>query len=114
MLYNSSIFSDEDYLPLRSQPHNYMQEIYTAWKKTGSGYSGDTAIPVTFFEGGKFAPGYEMGLGFGVTKVIRPARPTDAEDLERVVLQSKKDHLFRISTANPSSFPRLVLTDGKP
>jgi hypothetical protein len=109
-----SIFSDEDYLPPRPQPHNYMQEIFTAWKKTGSGYSGDTAIPVTFFEGGKFAPGYEMGLGFGVTKVIRPARPTDAEDLERVVLQSKKDHLFRVSTANPSSFPRLGLMDRKP
>lgn len=109
-----SIFSDEDYLPLRSQPHNYMQEIYTAWKKTGSGYSGDIAVPVTFFAGGKFAQGYDLGLGFSVTRVIRPARPTDAEDLERVVLQSKKDHLFRISTANPSSFPRLVLTDGKP
>ena len=79
-----SIFSDEDYLPPRPQPHNYMQEIYTAWKKTASGYSGDIAIPVTFFEGGKFAQGYEMGLGFSVTKVIRPTRPTDAEDLERV------------------------------
>jgi hypothetical protein len=109
-----SIFSDEDYLPPRKQPHNYMQEIYTAWKKTGHGCSGDIAVPVTFFEGGKFAPGYELGLGFSVAKVIRPARPTDAEDLERIVLQSKKDHLFRISTGNPSSFPRLVLKEGKP
>jgi hypothetical protein len=109
-----SIFSDEDYLPPRPQPHNYMQEIYTAWKKTGSGYSGDIAVPVTFFEGGKFAQGYELGLGFSVTKVIRPTKPTDAEDLERIVLQSKKDHLFRVSAGNPSSFPRLVLTEGKP
>ena len=109
-----SIFSDEDYLPPRPQPHNYMQEIYTAWKKTANGYSGDIAIPVTFFEGGKFAQGYELGLGFSVTKVIRPTRPTDAEDLERIVLQSKKDHLFRVSDGNPSSFPRLVLTEGKP
>ncbi len=109
-----SIFSDEDYLPPRKQPHNYMQEIYTAWKKTGHGCSGDIAVPVTFFEGGKFAPGYELGLGFSMAKVIRPARPTDAEDLERIVLQSKKDHLFRISTGNPSSFPRLVLKEGKP
>jgi hypothetical protein len=69
---------------------------------------------VTFFEGGKFAQGYELGLGFGVTKVIRPLRPTDAEDLERIVLQSKKDHLYRVSAGNPSSFPRLVLTEGKP
>ena len=59
-----SIFSDEDYLPPRPQPHNYMQEIFTAWKKTGNGYSGDIAIPVTFFEGGKFAQGYELGLAF--------------------------------------------------
>ena len=109
-----SIFSDEDYLPPRTQPHNYMVEIYTAWKKTDRGYSGDIAVPVTFFEGGKFAPGYELGLGFSVTKVIRPTRPTDAEELERIVLQSKKDHLFRVSAENPSSFPRLVLTEGKP
>jgi hyaluronoglucosaminidase len=109
-----SIFSDEDYLPPRPQAHNYMQEIYTAWKKTTHGYSGDIAIPVTFFAGGKFAQGYELGLGFSVTKVIRPTRPTDAEDLERVVLQSKKDHLFRIIAGNPSSFPRLVLTEEKP
>jgi hypothetical protein len=108
-----SIFSDEDYLPPRPQTHDYMQEIYTAWKKTRSGYSGDIAIPVTFFEGNKFASGYELGLGFSVMKVIRPIRPTDTENLERIVLQSKKDHLFRVSTGNPSSFPRLVLTEGK-
>jgi hypothetical protein len=69
---------------------------------------------VTFFEGGKFAPGYELGLAFGVRKVIRPTRPTDEEDLERIVLESEKDHLFRVSTGNPSSFPRLVLLEGKP
>jgi hyaluronoglucosaminidase len=109
-----SIFSDEDYLPPRSEPHNYMQEIYTAWKKTANGYSGDIAVPVTFFEGGKFTQGYEIGLEFSVTKVIRPSRPVDAEDLERIVLQSKKDHLFRVSTGNPSSFPHLVLKEGKP
>jgi hypothetical protein len=104
-----SIFSDEDYLPPCPRPHDYMQEIHTAWKKTASGYSGDIAIPVNFFEGGKFAEGYELGLGFGVAKVIRPTKPTDAEDLERIVLQSKKDHLFHVSAQNPSSFPRLVL-----
>jgi len=32
-------------LPPRAQPHNYMQEIYTAWIKTAEGYSGDIAIP---------------------------------------------------------------------
>ncbi|HMD85438.1 MAG TPA: beta-N-acetylglucosaminidase domain-containing protein [Terriglobia bacterium] len=109
-----SIFSDEDYLPPRPQSHNYMQEIYTAWKKTANGYSGDIAVPVTFFEGGKLAQGYELGLGFSVMKVIPPTKPTDAEDLERVVLQSKKDRLFRVTAKTPSSFPRLVLTEGKP
>ena len=59
-----SIFSDEDYLPPRPEAHNYMQEIHTAWKKTPNGFSGDIAIPATFFAGGKLAPGYEVGLGF--------------------------------------------------
>jgi hypothetical protein len=109
-----SIFSDEDYLPPRPQPHNYMQEIFAAWKKTGNGYSGDIAIPVTLFEGGKFAQGYELGLAFRTTKVIRPARTSDGEDMERVVLHSKKDHLFAATSGNPSSYPRVVLTERKP
>ena len=70
-----SIFSDEDYLPPRPQPHDYMREIYAAWKKTARGYSGDIAIPVTFFEGGKLTAGYEVGLAFRITKVVRPTRP---------------------------------------
>ena len=109
-----SIFSDEDYLPPRAQPHSYMQEIHTAWKRTAHGYSGDIAIPVSYFAGGKFALGYELGLDFGVRRVIRPAKGTHEEDLERITLQSKKDHLFRLSPGNPSTFPRLVLTEGKP
>ena len=109
-----SIFSDEDYLPPRPQPHDYMREIYSVWKKTANGYSGDIAVPVTFFAGGKFVQGYELGLVFSVMKVIRPALHGDPEDLTRVVLQSKKDHLFGTRTDNPSSFPRLVLTEGKP
>jgi hypothetical protein len=109
-----SIFSDEDYLPPRPQPHDYMQEIRTAWKKTAKGYSGDIAIPAAYFAGGTLAPGYELGLGFSVMKVIRPTRPTDADDLQRITLQSKQDRLFRIRANNPSSYPRLVLTEGKP
>jgi len=109
-----SIFSDEDYLPPRPQSHSYMQEIYTAWKKTSSGYSGDIAIPVTFFAGAKFSQGYELGLGFRVVKVLRPSHPTDPESLERVVLQSKKDRLFPISSRNPASYPRVLLMQEKP
>ena len=108
-----SIFSDEDYLPPRVPPHNYMQEIFTAWKKTAGGYSGDIAIPVNYFEGDKFAAGYELGLELGVQKVMRPARPLDPDDLERIILLSKKDRLFRVRTSNPSSFPRVVLTEEK-
>jgi hypothetical protein len=109
-----SIFSDEDYLPPRAQSHDYMQEIHTAWKQTAQGYSGDIAIPVSYFDSARFAPDYELGLGFSIRKVIRPTKPTDEEDLERIELQSKKDHLFRVHTRNPSSFPRLVLAEGKP
>lgn len=109
-----SIFSDEDYLPTRPQPHNYMQEIYTKWKKTSSGYSGDIAIPATFFAGGKLSEGYELGLGFKVVKVIRPTRPTDAESLEKICLQSKRDLLFPIRAGNPSSYPRALLVKRKP
>jgi hypothetical protein len=110
----ASIFSDEDYLPARARPHDYMQEIRTAWRKTPHGYSGDIAVPAFYFEGGKLAPGYELGLSFGVRKVTRPTRPTDEENLKRIELQSKKDHLFRVSTRNPSTFPRLVLAEAKP
>jgi hypothetical protein len=109
-----SIFSDEDYLPPRVQPHSYMQEIHTAWKRTAHGYSGDIAIPASYFAGGKFALGYELGLGFAVMRVIRPAKGIPEEDLERITLQSKKDPLFRLSPRNPSTFPRLVLTEGIP
>jgi len=109
-----SIFSDEDYLPPRALAHNYAAEIFTAWKKTARGYSGDIAIPSTYFEGGKLAQGYEVGMGFSLHKVTRPTKPVDPDDLERITMQSKKDHLFRVSTGNPSSFPRLVLMEAKP
>ena len=52
-----SVFSDEDYLPLRLRKHDYNREIKSAWKKTAHGYSGDLAIPASFLEGGKFTAG---------------------------------------------------------
>jgi hypothetical protein len=104
-----SIFSDEDYLPPRPQPHDAMKEIFTAWKKTSTGYSGDIAIPATFFEGAKLEAGYQLGLGFSIQKVIRQSQPVDPEDTPRIVLQSKQDHVFHLSTGNPSSYPRLTL-----
>lgn len=106
-----SIFSVEDYLPPRPEPHNYMEEIRTAWRKTAGGYSGDIAIPVSFFDGGKFSPGYEMGLAFSVVKVLRPGGCREEDAPAQIILHSKKDGLFHITTNNPSSFPRLVLTE---
>jgi len=104
-----SIFSDEDYLPPRARPHDYNQEIRTAWKKTTTGYSGDIAIPVSFFEGGKFSEGYEIGLSFGVQKVLGPLKPGDDEGSQQIVFTSKSDPLFRVNLVNPSSYQRLVL-----
>lgn len=107
---NPSVFSNEDYLPPRTHPHNYAQEIRVAWKKTKVGYSGDIAIPVAWFEGGKFSPGYEIGLAFSVQKVLPPSGAVSgAGDLHHMVMISKADHLFRIGVANPGSFQRLLL-----
>ena len=104
----ASVFSDEDYLPPHATPED-LQTIFTAWKKTAQGYSGDIAIPMTFFDALKIAAGYEIGMGFSIRKVLRPAKPTHSEDLERITLQSKSDHLFHLGPKNPSSYPRLVL-----
>jgi hypothetical protein len=109
-----SVFSDEDYLPRRAVPHDYMQEIHTGWVKTARGYSGDIAIPASYFAGSKLGRGYEIGLAFGVRKVLDRDNTADAESPERIELQSKQDHLFRATTRNPSSIPRLVLTEPAP
>lgn len=109
-----SIFSDEDYLPPRPQPHDYNREIKTAWKRTPAGYSGDIAIPVSFFEGGKFSKGYEIGCAFGVQKALPPRTSEEAEEPQRIVLTSKADALFRVSVHNPATFPRLVLDEPTP
>jgi hypothetical protein len=81
------------------------------WKKTANGYAGDIAIPVSFFDAGQFSKGYEIGMSFEVQKVFPPAKPAEEEHLKRIILSSKKDHLFRVTAGNPSSFPRLVLAD---
>ncbi len=106
-----SIYSDEDYLPPRPQPHDYNQEIKTAWKKTATGYSGDIAVPISFFAGGKFSKGYEIGCAFGVQKAFPPQTPEETEEPRRIVFTSKVDSLFRVSVADPATFPRLVLEE---
>jgi hypothetical protein len=104
-----SVFSDEDYLPLRPRKRDYNREIKSAWKKTAHGYSGDLAIPVSFFDGGKFTGGYEIGFAFNVQKVS--PSPQAVEQEERIVFTSKADQLFRASITNPSSLQRLVLVE---
>jgi hypothetical protein len=119
-----SIFSEEDYLPPRPQPRHYDKEIKTAWKKTPTGFSGEIAIPVSYFDGGKFQPGYEIGLSFGVQKAfplpqvvaaasqegrVRAALKSQ-DDLKLIVLTSKKDRLFPVRFGNPATYQRLVLS----
>jgi hypothetical protein len=99
-----SVFSDEDYLPLRPRKHDYN-------RKTAHGYSGDLAIPVSFFDGGKFTGGYEIGFAFSVQKVLPSPQAVEQEDLQRIVFTSKADQLFRASINNPSSLQRLVLVE---
>jgi hypothetical protein len=107
----ASVFSDEDYLPLRPRKHDYNREIKSAWKKTAHGYAGDIAIPVSFFDGGKFTSGYEIGFAFNVQKVFPSPQAVEQEELQRIVFTSKADQLFRASVNNPSSLQRLVLVE---
>jgi hypothetical protein len=118
-----SIFSEEDTMPPRPRPRHYNKEVMTAWKKTPTGFSGDIAIPVFYFDGGKFRPGYEIGLSFGAQKALPITEVVAAtsqagrvraalksqEDLKLIVLTSKKDQLFPVRFGNPATYQRLVL-----
>ena len=119
-----SIFSEEDSLP-RLKPHHYDKEIKTEWRKTPAGFLGDIAIPVFYFDGGKFRAGYEIGLSFGVQKALPLPQVVAAtsqegrvraalksqDDLKLIVLTSKKDRLFPVRFGNPATYQRLVLKD---
>ena len=109
------VYSEEDYLPLRPVQRNYNQEIKTAWKKTALGFSGDLAIPVAWFEGGKFQTGYEIGLTLGAQKALPrfSGTPSDSEDIPHVIFRSKADRIFPARIGNPSTYQRLVLIDSK-
>jgi hypothetical protein len=105
-----SLFSDEDYLPARNRPHEHAKEIRTAWLKTSKGYSGDIAIPSSYFDCGSFREGYEIGLGFAVQHVVGKKTGRKSEPgPEKIVFISKKNTLFPVYLGNPSSYPRLVL-----
>jgi hypothetical protein len=85
---------------------NYQQQVKTAWKKTDHGYSGDIAIPASFFEG-SFGDGYEIGLGVVAQKVTPPA--AEGDEPPRVRLSSKHDTVMPVSFNNPATYQRLVL-----
>lgn len=108
-----SVFSDEDYLPPRPQPRDYAKDIKMAWKKTATGFSGDITIPASYFEGGKFRPGYEIGVAFGAQEVFPAAsgKAEAGENGKRIVLRSKTDRLFPVDFGDPSSYQRLVLIE---
>ncbi|HKS96114.1 MAG TPA: beta-N-acetylglucosaminidase domain-containing protein [Terriglobia bacterium] len=108
-----SVFSEEDYLPPRPHPRDYDRDIKTAWKKTPEGFSGDIAIPVNYFDGGRFRAGYEIGQSFGARKVLPPPPETPAgnaqEQTGHISFDSKADRLFSAAFGNPATYQRLVL-----
>lgn len=103
-----SIYCDEDFFPPRPRPHDYNQEIRTAWRKTAVGFSGDIVIPASFFEYGKFGLEQEIRLSFGALKTF-PPKDALAEDLDQIVFTSKEDKLFSVESQNPATFQQMVL-----
>jgi hypothetical protein len=101
-----SIYCDEDFFPPRPQPHDYNREIKTAWKKTAAGFSGDIAIPASFFEA-KFWQGQEIRLSFGAGKTL--PHQNAPEDSDQIVFSSKEDKLFPVDPENPASLQEIVL-----
>jgi len=107
-----SVYSEEDYLAHHKVTRDYEREIKTAWKKTPNGFSGDIAIPMSWFDGGPFRAGYEIGVTLGAQKAF-PAASAEGEEVPHILLRSKDDHLFPAHVGNPSSYQRLVLIDDK-
>src|SRR5208283_2161319 len=70
-----SVYCEEDFLPPRPHVHDYNQEIKTEWRKTPKGFSGDIAIPISFFEDRKFSSGQEIALSFGAQKTFPSQEP---------------------------------------
>ena len=105
-----SIYSNEDFFPVRSHLQDYNQEIRATWRKTATGFSGDVVVPAAFFARQTFAQGQEIGLSFGVQKVFPPKDPFE-EDPARIVFSSKEDSLFPVEAETPATFQRMELVD---
>lgn len=105
-----SIYCEQDFLPPRSHRHDYDEEIKTVWKKTSKGFSGDVAIPVSFFAGRAFSLGQEIALSFGAQKTF-PSKEPLGDDVPQIVFTSKADSVFRVDPENPVTFQLLLLVD---
>ncbi len=106
-----SIYCEEDFLPPRPHPHDYDKEIKAVWKRTRTGFSGDVAVPISFFEGQKFIAGQEIGLSFGAQKSLPSKNASEEEEPPQIVFTSKKDPVFHVDPEIPGTFQRLVLVD---
>ena len=104
-----SIYSDEDLFPARPQAHDPAREIHTVWKKTPHGYSGDIAIPASFFGRAQFGLGQSIWLSFEVQRVL-PNHP-GADGTPRIAFSSKGDSAFPVDQENPATLQRLDLVD---
>ena len=80
------------------------------WKKTSNGFSGDIAIPASFFAGRAFGLGQNIALSFGVQKTF-PSKEPLGDDVPQIVFTSKADSLFRVDPENPVTFQQLRLAD---
>ncbi|HEV2426438.1 MAG TPA: beta-N-acetylglucosaminidase domain-containing protein [Terriglobia bacterium] len=87
---------------------NYEQEVRIAWKKTSAGYSADIAIPASYFDG-SLQEGYEIGLLVGAQKLVAPGGAAAEEDVPRLRLTSKADHVIPPNPNNPATYQHLVL-----
>ncbi len=105
------IYSAEDYLPPRPVTHDYPKEVQSVWLRTATGYSGDIALPASWFDGKRFSEGYEVGLVFGAQKVFPPpaGSPPDEEKIKQMTFRSKADAVFPARFGNPATYQRLVL-----
>ena len=76
-----------------------------------------------YFGEGVFRPGYDIGSSFGAQKALPRSTAGSAaerlrsalrsqDDLQRLILTSKKDRLFPVRFGNPATYQRLVLGDG--
>jgi hypothetical protein len=94
------------------RPPDY-RDIRTVWKRTARGFSGEVAVPASYFEGGVLREGYEIGLSFGAQKVVSAVSDLaggEAKANRTIHFSSKSGGAFPVNPRNPATYQRLVLT----